>query len=438
MGVLPLEKDPDVPHADPPQYLFLSPVPGKPATLVYLLCVGLLAACDSGDVISLDDARGDSRAYNLWTPGPTDTCSPEIHNRYATVGPDGLRYPTWHPPTDPATGCTFGHEHGRDPRGSDLYQSVGAIPFGYANAQLEISDPLNPRNEDHVGHKIEWENDIRLDVDGGLDGLIELTCDVIAKLHQGTHSKDAFTNNVHELVYHIRCNDRTEMHITMLAAIGNPGEFLVSCNRSRVIAVGPATPRNSPRGGGHRAIPDRSCVEQHMLVPDGQNSDFKAALHETWETHNNIKTVEGRTLASFDPYFQVLLPSRFYDPALPDAVGRPINVCYEITATGARARGGECAQSTGSGSVPSVSFDDPRSTFNGVLRFIDVNGNRISNADGPEVWYTDAYGRNGRTTPFPGSIRQWISKIDNTGRQGHGPNIGRQRSYGGTGVHAPN
>ena len=134
------------------------------ATLVHLLCVGLLAACDHGDVISLDDARGDSRAYNLWTPGPTDTCSPEIHNRYATVGPDGLRYPTWHPPTDPATGCTFGHEHGRDPRGSDLYHSVGAIPFGYANAQLEISDPLNPRNEDHVGHKVEWENDIRLDI----------------------------------------------------------------------------------------------------------------------------------------------------------------------------------------------------------------------------------------------------------------------------------
>ena len=38
---------------------------------------------------------GDSRAYNLWTPGPDDTCSPEIHNRYAIVGPNGLRYPLW-------------------------------------------------------------------------------------------------------------------------------------------------------------------------------------------------------------------------------------------------------------------------------------------------------------------------------------------------------
>ena len=409
------------------------------ARLLVLLLIALgPIACDDGDIISLEEAIGDSRAYNLWAPGPDDTCSPEIHNRYATVGPDELRYPTWHPPVDPATGCTFGHEHGRDPCGSDLYESVGPIPFGYANSQLEVADPLNPRNEDHVGHKVEWENDIRLDFEDGLGGIIEVRCDVLAKLHQGTHSKDAFTNNVHELVYHIRCTDRTEMHVTMLTAIGTPGEFVASCNRSRVVTVGPATPANSPRGGGLRAIPDRSCVEQHMLVPDGQNSDYRAALHETWETSNSIRTAQGRTIASFDPYFQVMLPSRFYDPALPDGVGRPIAVCYEVTATGARARGGECAKSTGDGTTSSMTFDDPRSTFNGVLRFMDVNGNRISNADGPEAWYTDPYGRNARTEPFPGSIRQWIAQIDNTGRPAHGPIIDRQRNYGGAGVHAPN
>jgi hypothetical protein len=54
------------------------------------------------------------------------------------------------------------------------------------------------------------------------------------------------------------------------------------------------------------------------------------------------------------------------------------------------------------------------------------------------VWYTDPYGRKARTTPFPGSIKQWIAKIDNGGREGQGPVIGRERNYGGTGVHAPN
>ena len=33
----------------------------------------------------------------------------------------------------------------RDPRGSRLYREVGAIPFAYANEQLETWDPANPR-----------------------------------------------------------------------------------------------------------------------------------------------------------------------------------------------------------------------------------------------------------------------------------------------------
>ena len=77
--------------------------------------------------------NGPSAAFGLWTPGPGDTCTKDIHDQYSVVGPDGKLYPTWHPPVDPATGCTFGHEHGRDPRGSNLYHQVGAIPFGYAN-----------------------------------------------------------------------------------------------------------------------------------------------------------------------------------------------------------------------------------------------------------------------------------------------------------------
>ena len=168
-------------------------------------------------------------AFGIWSPGPNDTCTKEQHDRYATVGPDGKRYPTWHAATDPETGCSFGHEHGRDPRGSDLYGMVGAIPFGHANEMLEIWDPANPRREDHVGHKVEWENDIEMRVNSDIASpLFDVRCDVLVKLHQGTHSKDAFTNNVHELVYHIACNDGTTMHVTMLTAIGKPGEFVRS------------------------------------------------------------------------------------------------------------------------------------------------------------------------------------------------------------------
>jgi hypothetical protein len=86
----------------------------------------------------------------------------------------------------------------------------------------------------------------------------------------------------------------------------------------------------------------------------------------------------------------------------------------------------------------SVGWNDPRSPFNGVRRFVDINGNRVDNEDGPNVWYTDALGRNGRTEPFPGAIRQWIARRDTGGLDLHGPTIGRNRNYDDAGVHAPN
>ena len=397
-----------------------------------------IVACRE-DGVSPDPSTAEpSRAFGIWTPGPNDTCTKEQHDAYAVVGPDGKRYPTWHPPTDPASGCHFGHEHGRDPRGSRLSMLVGPMPFGYANEQLEIWDAANPRREDHVGHKVEWENDIPMRVNSDVASpLFDIRCHALVKLHQGTHSKDAFTNNVHELIYHIACNDGTEMHVTMLTAIGKPGEFVRSCDNTTHITVGAATPLNSPHGGGQRLIPDRECVLEHMLVGSTRTSNMSSALHESWQTSNVLKRADGRAIASFDPYFQVPSPSRFYDPAAPLLVGRPIDMCYATEANGDRARGGACAEATGNGTVTGITWDDPRSPFNGVRRRVDINGNRISNADGPTVWYTDPYGRNGQLEAFPGSIRQVIARI-NTVLDPHGPTIGHDRHYGGPGVRAPN
>src|SRR5207248_9611435 len=107
------------------------------------------------------------------------------------------------------------------PRGSALYAEVGPIPFGYANEQLDVYDPANPRHEDHCGHKIEGENDVMMRFGSAAAGsLFEIRCDVLAKLHQGTHSKDAFTNNLHELAYHIRCTDGTRLDLTQVVREG--------------------------------------------------------------------------------------------------------------------------------------------------------------------------------------------------------------------------
>jgi len=403
--------------------------------------LALVAACEYGSdpfvPTSPTEALGPSVAMAAWVPGPLDTCSAEIHDRYTVVGPDGLLYPTWHPPVDPLTGCSFGHEHGRDPRGSRLHRTVGDIPFGYANSRLDIWDPFGPRHEDHVGHKIEWQNDVPLRFGGAGSAVLEIRCDVLTKLHQGTHSADAFTNNLHELAYHIACTDGTRIHVTMMAAIGKPGEFVSSCDRDRHVHAGVPTPLNSPSGGGKRRIPDRECIDR-ILSGAGGKIDF-GPLRESWETSNQIRAEGGQSLAFFNPYFQVFLPSRYFEPSLPGHVGRPLAACLPGTLFhNAFTTAGPCGESTANGANSSVAWDHPLSRFNGVRRLVDVNQNRITNADGPEIWYTDPFGRNARVEPFPGSIRQFIAAVDNSGRTGHGPQLGRDRNYGGPGVRAPN
>ena len=407
--------------------------------LTALVLAVLVTACSS-DSVSPDNPSmaGPSTALGRWPPGPNDTCTQSIHDGHASRGPDGKLYPTWHPPADPSTGCTFGHDHGRDPRGSAVFAETGPITFGYANEQLDIYDPALRRHEDHVGHKIEWENDFELSFDGVAGEFFRVRCDFLTKLHQGSHSKDAFTNNLHELVYHIRCDDGTEMSLTLLAAIGTPGEFVSTCDRERHIQVGVASPPGSPEGSGKRIIPDRECIDQHMLVPIGERSDLGAALRESWQLSQSIRTADNHRLAHINPYYNVILPSRFHDPAVEGLVARPLDVCYEATPDGRRADTSACDESTLEGTL-AVAYDDPRSAFDGVKRTVDINSNRITNADGPETWYTDPFGKNARTEPFPGSIAQYIAAIDNDRAVNPGgPTFGRNRDYGGTGVHAPN
>ena len=99
-----------------------------------------------------------------------------------------------------------------------------------------------------------------------------------------------------------------------------------------------------------------------------------------------------------------------------------------------------CDESTANGTLLGVTFDDPQSVFNGVRRVVDLNSTEIRNENGPTVWYTDPFGRHGRTQPFPGSIRQVIARIDNSrgGLEISGPGLGSNRYYGTPQVHAPN
>ncbi len=343
------------------------------------------------------DPVGFADSYGIWSPAGTDTCSEEIHDRYQTVGPDGLVYPTWHPPVDPETGCWFGHEHGTDPRTSDIYEEVGDIPFGYANQYLVASGFPGHRHEDHVGHKVEVINDLVMETDGE-----PLVCDILAKLHQGTHSPDAFTNNLHELAFHVRCSDGLGTSITVLAPIGTPGGF-ETCMEDEFIQVGPATPAQSPEGIGTRVIPTVRCALEAL------EEEFDLVVHETWETEVVVGEEDGPFFVDVGPYFQVFDPSRHYDPSQPRNLARSANLCSEGE--------DEFLEWCELYGTPGVAWDHPDTPFKGVLRGMDVNGIAVHNAEGPNIWYTDPFGRAYSTQPFPGSIRQWAAVTDTRERE---------------------
>ena len=140
----------------------------------------------------------------------------------------------------------------------------------------------------------------------------------------------------------------------------------------------------------------------------------------------------------FNPYYQVRQASRYYNPAIAPAVGAPDR---HLLRDGGewRSRGRRLLPGLHqNGQTAGVTWDDPRSTFDGAKRIVDVNNNRIDNADGPEVWY-HPFGRNGRTNNATGSVKQWVAKSTNeVGVDVNGPVIGNGSYYGGSGVHAPN
>ena len=85
-------------------------------------------------------------------------------------------------------------EHGRDPGGSallaDIEAQYGGVLFGFANQQLDEynraarhSDGM--RHEDHVGHKIEWENDVEVfeSTTNGGEGrrALDIRCDFLMR-----------------------------------------------------------------------------------------------------------------------------------------------------------------------------------------------------------------------------------------------------------------
>jgi hypothetical protein len=85
-----------------------------------------------------------------------------------------------------------------------------------------------------------------------------------------------------------------------------------------------------------------------------------------------------------------------------------------------------------------TAFDDPRSPFDGTRRDVYLSGTTVANAGGDGLYWTDPYGGNASTTPFPGGVCQLVSRTQNDGATATVQVFGRNKSHDAEGVHAPN
>lgn len=386
-----------------------------------------------GTVLPPPDAD-QAMAYGTWEPGRHDTCSAEIHDRYWVYGPDGKVYPTYHPPIDPVTGCSFGHEHGRDPAGSDLADIP--FPFGYVNEQL-VAAGSPPRPESHVGHKIEWYDDGGYYEAGSSVERHDQVCDVAYKVHLDTHSAASFENDTNEVFLYARCGNGSALIYRAMHRFGNRGEFHLHCDQRAGPTVTVGADDRAGGGAGDRVdgreVPARSCFEDRVLVPEGQRSDW-FPFDERWTLYQSVDSgAFGRFFIQLQ--FFVDLPARYWDG---EGLANTIDLCY---LTGERQVRGDdlCAPLREANPGVEVPWDDPASPFDGSARSIFMGDLRLDNEAGQTDWYTDAHGDVWSDQPFPGAIRQYVATTPIRAAASYRPDPIRSISFADDlGIHPPN
>jgi hypothetical protein len=404
-------------------------------TLVRRMSVSGVTASGPAELTTADTPPADvTQARSLttfgWTPNPLyDTCPKWLHDAHWTFGPDNKAYPTWHAPVyEYADGrtCRFGHEHGQDQRQSNLYRTVGPIPFGYVNEQLSPGDPNLQRNEDHFGHKVAFFNGIKemISTPNG-DAPGSMQCDILFKLHQGTHSPDALKNNTHERFLNYKCPNGLEIRYKALQPFGMPNTFTTeSTNQfSQLIATTGAMPTNQPSGADRRTIPaiaamasdaaKNGTTERYSKNCDNcaGTGSFRSELlsigitqpyyvstynNEIWQGGPTDKFYNNQNQLIFKfeagPYWNVASSSRYYEPSSRTLDAKQIDLCFQTRSAIYNAADCRLARLRGRGSP--VPWDSPASPFNGAIRSNEANFVELFNPNPTrERVYFDPYGR---------------------------------------------
>jgi hypothetical protein len=402
-------------------------------------------------------------------PAPPSAACIDMHDRYWTYGPDGKAYNSWHPASAfLASGerCDFGHEHGLDPRQSTLFAEFGGMPpFGYVLEQHHNDHATHSggqhRHEDHVGHKVSLSNNWEAAY-GNSAGPKRMyaagyTCSFISKIHQGSHSDDAFTNNLHEYFITVRCNDGGKVRPTssgvstffsakMMVAFGRPNEFkdmnigspgtddipaeqggkkiqvngqIIGLSGAPLMlapAIGPLADQY-PSSPNNREFTSPSGWEWKDFSVTRQASPNSLSQIDLWSQIINIESPSrvGQTDKGgirFGAYYIVKNPVRYYDNTR-KGVFRTINRCYNGQN---KANLLICAPAP----ATPTAWNSAASPFNGTFRAVNFKALRVQNEGGAQTWCTNVFGReptdataNGTACANPAHILQRASTVDN-------------------------
>ena len=376
-----------------------------------------------------------AHSFGMWSPSLTKSweCPKWMHDTY-WVKVDGKVYPTWHPPIDynPETSkfCSYGHDHGDDPRGSEAFAIGGMPAFGYINEKYATLNPSAPRHEDHVGHKVFVANNWSMY--NFYTNKNDVTpCDVVLKLHMGSHSPDALTNTAHEFFASGQCQGLQPFNYKYMALFGYPGSFKEPqadlCDQGVLSGI-PPNPSNQPVGGTHRAIPTKDCFVRGTA--DLQASQIGKRKLEYWLT--------GAFNGAY--YFRVTNPARYFDQDSSTKIGRMVDLCYVPGHPLAKTLW--CEEVLSNPGV--ISWDSLQSPFRGSIS-IETH---FSSLEFPSMAsttvYTDAWGKNPSTSinSNTGVVFQQLYPSNGFARKvdGQASLFAREdfSANGRNGVHAPN
>jgi len=414
------------------------------------------------------------RHDSYWVQGPNAGISDDPNH------PDNMAYHTWHPAID--EGCDYGHEHGTNPSaaGDDVFNLAGGWPaFGWAAehaaaAHAAMHGDAMQRHEDHVGHKSTVaffraaignganRNDTLWDA--GFD------CTWLSKIHQGSHSLDAFSNHQHEYYLALQCKDGlnpsgqvdntvvgTEFNVKLMYTYGEPDTFVEeSCSQdvpwtawndtifSSSILTGP---NGEPVPPAHRTTPvgNNGPNNRAFTCSSGviwQDIETQVEVVDIWNELVRIERNDGSTGLTIQPYYIVKNPARIIegydgikasegegqDFEVPMNVVRTISICYDET--GARLQRPYCEGAP----LVEPDWNSPESPFNGAMRATHFKSSDLQNAGGPTAWCTDAFGHavNDQLPCDVGNITQYAASFTNHWNDGQYSYNGQQGNIQGS------